>query len=322
MKFDAKHKEKIWRWKEGEQQNFDYSISSSWPRLSIITPSYNQGQYIEETIRSILLQGYPNLEYIIIDGGSTDNSVEIIKKYETHLAYWISEPDHGQSHAINKGIAKATGDWIAWLNADDIYLPNALGQAMQITFKNSSANWIVGITLMLDQRLRKIGEFRPDHNTGAWRVTNYPPSSWLDFVCTKQSGTGLPQPSSFWRKTAWDNSGGIDENLRYAMDHDLYGRLAYLGYVPYILNIPLAGFRLHSQQKTNQWPNVFWQEELKSVDKWLSRPLSANELNTLQQYRDWLQTHIDQTDKSSSSTTSVLSKIKKGVSRVISYFKF
>ncbi|MCL5126319.1 MAG: hypothetical protein M1511_17830 [Deltaproteobacteria bacterium] len=94
---------------------------------------------------------------------------------------------------------------------------------MQTTLKNSSVNWIVGITLMLDQRSRKIGEFRLEHNTGYWRVSDYSPGSWFDFVCTKQSGTELPQPSSFWRKTAWDHAGGIDENFHYAMDHDLYG---------------------------------------------------------------------------------------------------
>jgi glycosyltransferase involved in cell wall biosynthesis len=97
-----------------------------WPRISIVTPSYNQGQFIEETIRSVLLQGYPDLEYIIIDGGSTDNSVEIIAKYEFRLAYWVSEKDRGQSHAINRGFCRSTGCLLGWLNSDDVLLPNAL----------------------------------------------------------------------------------------------------------------------------------------------------------------------------------------------------
>ena len=99
---------------------------SPWPRISIVTPSYNQGQFIEETIRSVLLQGYPDLEYIIIDGGSTDQSVEIIKKYEAWLTYSVSENDGGQSHAINKGFERATGVLLSWLNSDDVLLPDAL----------------------------------------------------------------------------------------------------------------------------------------------------------------------------------------------------
>src|SRR5262249_30682863 len=99
---------------------------SPWPRLSIITPSYNQGQFIEETIRSVLLQGYPDLEYMIIDGGSTDNTVEIIRKYDPWLEYWVSERDRGQSHAINKGFRRSSGALLGWLNSDDVLLPNAL----------------------------------------------------------------------------------------------------------------------------------------------------------------------------------------------------
>src|SRR5947207_6789592 len=118
---------KGWPWTEATPKAPEKSTPNfSWPRISIVTPSFNQGQFIEETIRSVLLQGYPNLEYIIIDGGSTDNTVGVIKKYEPWLAYWVSEKDRGQCDAINKGFARATGDIFAWLCSDDVYAPGAL----------------------------------------------------------------------------------------------------------------------------------------------------------------------------------------------------
>src|SRR5437773_6556922 len=114
----------------------------AWPRISVITPSFNQGQFLEETIRSVLLQGYPNLDYIIIDGGSTDGSVEVVKKYEPWLTYWVSEPDRGQSHAINKGWQRAHGDVLAWLNSDDTYNPDALRCAAEALQQNPAAGMV------------------------------------------------------------------------------------------------------------------------------------------------------------------------------------
>ena len=113
---------------------------SEWPRISIVTPSYNQGEFIEETIRSVLLQGYPNLEYIIIDGGSKDNSIELIKKYEKYLAYLVSEPDKGQSHAINKGFRRATGVLVGWQNSDDFYHSGAFEAAAKACFAHPEPN--------------------------------------------------------------------------------------------------------------------------------------------------------------------------------------
>src|SRR5882762_8349036 len=114
----------LWLWREDRIQ-LDSTMQNglAWPKISIVTPSYNQGQYIEETIRSIIMQGYPNLELIIIDGGSKDNTVDIIRQYEKDIAYWVSEKDNGQTHAINKGFEKATGEILAYLNSDDIYMP-------------------------------------------------------------------------------------------------------------------------------------------------------------------------------------------------------
>ena len=131
---------KDWPWtEESDKLPERMPNGSPWPKISIITPSYNQGMYIEETIRSVLLQGYPNLEYIIIDGGSTDNSVEIIKKYEKWISFWVSEPDEGQTNALNKGFNKSTGEIVAWLNSDDYYLINTFNKLIKFINENPSA---------------------------------------------------------------------------------------------------------------------------------------------------------------------------------------
>lgn len=267
-------------------------VVSNLPKISIITPSFNQGQFIEETIRSVLLQAYLNIEYIIIDGGSTDNTVEIIKKYEPWLAYWVSESDRGQSHAINKGIDKATGDWIAWLNADDIYLPDAFSKVAELILQSAKpVSWIVGTTIFTDLELREIGRFEPSLYTAPGRDMNYEPMGWIDFVCTKRAGIALPQPSSFWLRSAVLQAGGIDESLRYALDHELYGRLAYQGFHPFLFKEPLACFRTHPEQKTANFPIAFWKEELKIVYKWADRA-NGLEKKKLEIYGVWLDKQI------------------------------
>lgn len=138
-----------WPWTEENPRLPDTMPNgSSWPRVSIVTPSYNQAHFLEETIRSVLLQGYPNLEYIIMDGGSTDGSVDIIHKYEPWLAYWFSGKDQGQSHAINKGWAHSTGDYMAWLNSDDVYLPKSVVRAVNALQAKPWAH------LCIEQRVR------------------------------------------------------------------------------------------------------------------------------------------------------------------------
>ncbi|MFH2101997.1 MAG: glycosyltransferase family 2 protein [Chloroflexota bacterium] len=269
----------------------DFAVNN-WPKISIITPSFNQGQFIEETIRSVLLQGYPNLEYIIIDGGSTDQTIDIIRKYEPWLAHWVSEPDRGQSHAINKGIEKATGDWIAWLNTDDIYLPDTFSKiATTVSQSAKPVSWIVGTTIFTDLELHEIDRFKPSLYTAPGRDPNYGPMGWIDFVCTKRSGIALPQPSSFWLRSAVIQAGGIDESLRYAMDHELYGRLAYQGFRPVLLEEPLACFRTHCEQKTANFPIAFWEEELKIVYKWADR-VNGMEKEKLENYGIWLDKQI------------------------------
>lgn len=134
-----------WPWTE-ETDPGVYTAEIQWPRISIVTPSYNHGLYIEETIRSILLQNYPNLEFIIIDGGSTDNTVEIIKKYEQWLTYWVSEKDRGQTHAINKGLLKCTGEIFNWINSDDLLAKNSLYKLAKVFLENNKPDVICGYT--------------------------------------------------------------------------------------------------------------------------------------------------------------------------------
>jgi glycosyltransferase involved in cell wall biosynthesis len=183
---------------------------SPWPKISIVTPSFNQGQFIEETIRSVLLQGYPNLEYIIIDGGSTDGSVEIIKKYEPWLAYWVSEKDNGQSEAINKGFKKAHGEIIAWLNSDDLLMPRAIQTAAQYFLNNPQVDLLYGSARILGDGERELGTWRS-------RDFDFRALLYEDFIC---------QPASFFRSRAFTMVGGLRTDLHYAFDYDLWLRIA------------------------------------------------------------------------------------------------
>ena len=189
---------------------------SAWPLISIVTPSYNQGRFLEETIRSVLLQGYPNLEYIIIDGGSSDNSKEIIKKYEPWLTYWVSEPDQGQSHAINKGFSRATGDVFGWLNSDDYFHKSALSTLIELRQNNPGNIAWVGACRDVDINgncLRK----RSPRVGNKKEYGNWSKDAWI------------PQPSCLFDSKTFNDVGKIDENLNFVMDVDLWMRLAERG---------------------------------------------------------------------------------------------
>ncbi len=209
----------------------------AWPRVSIVTPSFNQGAFIEETIRSVLLQDYPNLEYLIVDGGSTDSTLEVIKTYEPWIDYWVSERDRGQTHAINKGFARATGDIVAWLNSDDTYEPHAIRTVVRhmvatggvVTYGNCN---------LIDE-------------TGARSGVVVPPpvnfESLLKFWSVDCSTP--PQPAIFFRRNVLDEVGLLDETLRYVMDYDLWLRIARRYSFSYVGAV-LGNCRMHSECKT------------------------------------------------------------------------
>jgi len=216
----------------------------SFPKFTIVTPSYNQGQYIEKTIDSVLSQGYPNLEYIIIDGGSKDGTVEIIKKYERHLAYWVSEPDRGQSHAINKGMEKASGQYLTWLNSDDWYLPNALNLMAEMFAKNPAIGMVVGAGRMIDQSGKVIHHFSPTQ-----KITLDSMYAWLN------RGSFL-QPSSAFTREAWHLAGKIDENIHIALDLDLWLRMARAGVLFETTSSVLSEALIHPDAKTTAFEDL------------------------------------------------------------------
>ena len=172
------------------------------PKITVITPSYNQGQFLEETILSVLNQGYPNLEYFVFDGGSNDASVEVIRKYEDKIDYWESVKDKGQSDAINKGFRKATGDIICWLNSDDLFMPNVLLQIGQL-FLNKDIEFVFGKSYYLFEESKRMMKNNTTDLSNDFKITD------CDFIV---------QPSTFWRKELLDKVGLLDENLHYSFD--------------------------------------------------------------------------------------------------------
>ncbi|MBW4649281.1 MAG: glycosyltransferase [Kastovskya adunca ATA6-11-RM4] len=210
------------------------------PRISIVTPNYNQGEFIEETIRSVLLQNYPSLEYIIIDGGSTDESIKIIKKYEQYLAFWTSEPDRGQSHAINKGFERCTGDYIAWMNADDCYLPDALHHVF-VEAKANKFDFIYGCTYNGSSLNDKYLSYRSGTQTFA---TKYLLRAFYGEQYV------IPSQSVFVSRRLFEKVGLIDENSYYCMDIDWFIRMALERPRSLKISQPICFYRLHPQSKT------------------------------------------------------------------------
>lgn len=218
------------------------------PKISIITVNYNKANFLEDTIKSVVNQKYGNLEYIIIDGASKDNSVEIIKKYEDHLSYWISEPDNGMTYALVKGFEKATGDIIAWLNSDDLFFDNTLNYVGKNFMKNKW-DFFYGDMLLINKKGNKIKRvFSLDTNV----------------VFYANGAISMLQPSCFWSKDIFDKVGGLDTSFKLRMDADLFTRIFSTKSVKVIrTNTVLSKFRIHEGQ-SHSWSSE--DEYIREID--------------------------------------------------------
>ncbi len=217
----------------------------SLPKISIVVPSFNQGKYIEDTITSVLDQGYPNFELFVFDGGSKDNTIEVLKKYDQHITFWVSEPDKGQTDAINKGLRRATGDLLAYLNSDDFFLPNAFDYVAQAYQAHPNAGLYTGNGLIVDGKKEN-----PKHYM---RQIGYTYESLLKGSCY------LLQPSTFINRKAWDRVGEFDASLRFAMDLDYWLRVGK-DFDVVLLNELLSAWRMHEDIKTSHGGMVRWVE--------------------------------------------------------------
>jgi len=249
------------------------------PKISIITPSYNQGKFIEETIQSVLSQNYPNLEYIIIDGGSTDNTIEVIKNYESQISYWVSEPDRGQTHALNKGLARATGDILAYLNSDDYYLPGTLLKVARYFCQFSQTDLLNGRCRYVNAEGKKIGD-----QFGSIQSFGEIIDLWGVWWQKRQ----FVQPEVFWSRRITDQIGLFREDLHYVMDYEYWCRILLEGGKVGRINNELACFRFTDTQKSNQSQEVA--NELKNVIyPWLwDKAIDLRQWKRLELQGEWI----------------------------------
>ena len=254
------------------------SILSSEPLVSIITPSYNQGRFLEATIRSVLEQDYPHIEYIVMDGGSTDDSVAILQWYSDSLAYWESQPDRGQAHAVNKGLLRAKGEILGWLNSDDLLAPGAVSRSVQIFLGQPEIDVVYG-------RLARIDE------AGHPVPTPILPKDKVDFGSAYVIGECIVnQPGAFWQRRIMDQVGVLDESLIYSLDYDYWIRMALAGAQFKRLSSIVALFRLSPWSKTVGQTAAQAEEQFGTLEKLLTDPdlgykLGLTESQTQKQIR-------------------------------------
>jgi glycosyltransferase involved in cell wall biosynthesis len=227
---------------EGGQRSIPIS---QFPLISIITPSYNQGRFIEETIRSVIEQDYPNIEHIVIDGGSTDETVEVLRRFDGRIR-WVSEPDEGQADAINKGLRIASGDILAYLNSDDTYLPGAFAVVAAQFAAHPDAGLIFGDCQAVTEQGEVYG-----------LIKGHP----FDVQRMIMRGEFVPQQAAFWSRIAMDAVGMFDTNLHFCMDHDYFIRIGQRFTGMYVAQ-PLANFRFHGSSKTMSLQEKHWSESM------------------------------------------------------------
>ena len=235
-------------------------MTLKYPKISIVTPNYNGAAFLEETIKSVLNQNYPNLEYIIIDGGSTDNSIDIIKKYDDNLSFWVSEPDNGLYDAIQKGFDKSTGEIMAWINSDDMYARGAFSMVSEIFSNFKQVSWLQGLPSTYDEQ---------------GRVVNISPlKRWSKYNYYTGDFKWIQQESIFWRRELWEKSGSkLATELKYAGDFELWLRFFRTEKL-FCIKALLGGFRVRSK---NQLSLDYLDDYINEVDE-----LIANEItNTI-----------------------------------------
>jgi glycosyltransferase involved in cell wall biosynthesis len=210
------------------------------PKISIITPSYNQSQYIETTIQSVLEQEYPNLEYIVVDGGSTDGTLDVLTKFGSRL-HWISEKDRGQSDALNKGLRLASGDIWAYINSDDLYLPGAFQRVGEYFATHSNVDWVTGFCQIIDQNGKQIRKSIRLYKNFWLQFRSYRLLQVIDYIS---------QPATFWSRRVVDRTGMFNESLHYSMDYDYSLRVGQ-SYKLHVIPADLAAFRIHPASKSH-----------------------------------------------------------------------
>ena len=260
------------------------------PRISIVTPSFNQGRFLDETIRSVLDQNYPDLEYFIVDGGSKDESVDVIKRYESRLSGWVSEKDKGHFDGVNKGFARCTGEVLAWINSDDKYMPWAFSVVGEIFAMFPQVQWLTSLF--------------PTHWDKAGRAVN---CKEVDGFCRRAflRGENIPRPgapgrltttfimqeATFWRRSLWEKAGPIDETLSLAGDTELWAKF-YKHADLYGVATPLGGFRMHGDQKTGHSMGAYLDLSMSLIARNGGRPYTPTEAALRSLGRRWLPDRI------------------------------
>jgi len=224
------------------------------PKITIVTPSFNQASFLAEALASVHAQDYPNFEHIVIDGGSSDGSVDVIRRFEDRLAYWVSESDRGQSHAINKGFDRATGDILCWLNSDDLLEPGALSRVARLLGKHVEPAWLIGASRLIDE-------------TGRTRQVRTPGQvSFMSFL--RWTVDWFPQQSTFWNRAMWQATCRVREDLTYTMDMALWHDMLVKA-EPQVSTEVLAAYRIHEQAKCVSSSDLARQEQSLLVREWL-----------------------------------------------------